>query len=235
MSQLVNLTLTQPTLLSPTLFLNSLTTRLFDLPVSALHTFFSSLPTTQTLFKISVLNRYISVGSSTDGTSTRKIGSSAPRAKPKFTGKGTCDDVSSETETASTQDRYRDPYPMSSPDRILGLLSSPLRECSKSGSGLSSFPLPSVRIALAKFYLVSALCSLHLSHKLADSQWNALVQEGRLRQAVLDGFTMGGNAPMGPDMIIDREAEAETDEQKIRGFMRSALEMVKVWTVSSEN
>ncbi|KAF8497662.1 hypothetical protein JB92DRAFT_1024633 [Gautieria morchelliformis] len=227
-SLLVNLTLTRPALLLPTVFLSSLTTRLFDLPIPPLLAFFSTIPTTQTLFKISVLDRYISTGNS-NGTSTQKSGAAAPRPRPKFTGRGTADDVSAET---ATPDKYKDPYPLPSRDSLLNLLSSPLRGPSTSDSEElfpSSLPLPRVKVAFAKFHLISALCSLHLSRQLVDSEWTTAVTEGKLRQCVLDGFASGGNAPMGGNMVVDGESGQETDEQKVRGCMKSALEMVKVW------
>lgn len=186
------------------------------------------------MFKISVLYRYLSTRDSTEGTRTRKLGTSVPRAKPKFTGRGTSVDISSKTESAGTQDRYKDPYPMPSRDNILSLLSSPMRGPRKSGSRQSSLPLPSVKIALAKFHLVSALCSLHLLHQLEDSEWDVAVREGKLRQGLLNGFAIEGKIPMGPDAIVDNKAREESETDEIRNYMRSALEMVNVWEVSSE-
>lgn len=228
--QLVNLTLSQPTLLSPSLFLSSVTTSLLDLPLESLHSFFSGIPTHQTLFKISVLDHYISTGS-TDGRGSRKTGPSFPRAKPRFVGKGTSGDVLSGIATAGTQDKRKDPYPMSSHDHLLTLISSPLQalSCKSGESSPRLLPLLSVKVALAKFHLVSSLCSLHLSHKLTDSQWDADVRDGRLRQSLLDGFDIHEHMRIGHGLVSDNDADPETNEQRIIGYMRSALEMIKLW------
>jgi hypothetical protein len=227
----------QPTLLSPTLFLSSVTTRLLDLPLRSLLAFFSGIPATHMLFKVLVLDRYITTGNM-DGESSRKAGTSISRARPKFTGRGASDEALSGGATTSTQEKCKDPYPVPSRDALFNLLSSPLRGPSTSQPGespTSALPLAAVRVALAKFHLVSALCSLHLSNKLADSQWNTAVQEHKLRQCVLDGFEICRRTRKGrEETITDSDAGQETDEQKIKGYMKSALEMVKVWEVSME-
>lgn len=189
------------------------------------------------LFKISVLERYITTGN-TDGEGSRKAGTSVSRARPKFTGRGTSDEASSEGATTSAHAKCKDPYPMATRDALLNLLGSPLRGSFTSRSGNSSpssLPLPGVKLALAKFHLVSALCSLHLSRKLADSDWNAAVKEKKLRQCVLDGFEIcGGTRKERKQMITDSEDGQETDEQKIMEYLRSALEMVALWEASME-
>ncbi|KAF8575090.1 hypothetical protein K439DRAFT_771748 [Ramaria rubella] len=66
-SLLVNLTLTQPPLLSPSHLLHSLTTlRLPNLLLHPLHAFFSTFSTRHAFFKVAVLERYISTSSRRD-------------------------------------------------------------------------------------------------------------------------------------------------------------------------